>query len=602
MKKNFMLIGLLTFVLFFVAPMTAEASESAGEGNWRQSANGWWFETTDGDYLADGFYDIDGVTYYFDAAGWMKTGWVYVEAEVEEGMEPYGDWYYFNNSGAMVKGWVQDGADWYYMDPEYGYMWTDSLVGDGTYYVGSNGKMVTDYFFFAGEDAIYAFDANGRRILGGWYQVVMYNTMQWAYIGADGQLVEGWFNDGGSWYYLDEGLAKVGTYIMEYEGQEHLFEFATNGVMVKDVIATKGWIQADSLWYYYGDEGLVKGDWVRDGGAWYWMNGSGVMTKNTTVWDYEAQCYYAVGADGKMVSNGWVELNGSWYYADGTQDGKLVENDWLQLGSTWYYFDRCRMVDEPTFIDEQLNLFSASGAWLGYSNVTNGWVAAYDSWYYLENGQFATGWRWLGAWYYFDEYDYLAAVDGVYYDNNDVPYLFNQDAALTTGWYLSSDDIWYYADAEGKAVVSDWLQLGSTWYYFDYDGWMLEDTVYEVDGEEHIFAVGGAWLGALGEYADGWQYLYGDWYYFEDGYVSYGLMKIDGQIYAFNPKMAANDYWFVRIYSIEGEQLGYGTYLLALDGNGYLVKNQWKYIDELEVWVWFDNQGYGVLPDMGYYY
>ena len=47
-----MLIGLLTLVLFFVAPMKAEAAEG---GAWKSKAKGWWYEFADGTYPADGF-------------------------------------------------------------------------------------------------------------------------------------------------------------------------------------------------------------------------------------------------------------------------------------------------------------------------------------------------------------------------------------------------------------------------------------------------------------------------------------------------------------------------------------------------------------------
>ena len=235
-----MLIVALAAMLFLAAPMTTEAAE--GEGSWKSNANGWWYEYSDGTYLADGFADIDGVTYYFDAAGWMKTGWVYVEAEVEEGMEPYGDWYYFNNSGAMVKGWVQSGADWYYMDPEYGYMWTERPVD--YYYVGADGKMLVNDWIYWGE-GIVAFGADGRLIENSWYYYVDGQSMGWVYFGKDAELSTGWLQYGADWYYLCDGIATVGTYIMDYNGVDYLYKFATDGRMVAEKVATPGWINAD---------------------------------------------------------------------------------------------------------------------------------------------------------------------------------------------------------------------------------------------------------------------------------------------------------------------------------------------------------------------
>lgn len=53
---------------------------------WIQSGNRWWYRHEDGGYTRNGFEMINGKTYYFDAAGWMVTGW----KQVGE------DWYYFN--------------------------------------------------------------------------------------------------------------------------------------------------------------------------------------------------------------------------------------------------------------------------------------------------------------------------------------------------------------------------------------------------------------------------------------------------------------------------------------------------------------------------
>lgn len=57
---------------------------------WHESEEGRWYQNADGTYYADGFQEIDGVTYSFDENGYMQTGWV------EKGVNDY----YFNEDGS----------------------------------------------------------------------------------------------------------------------------------------------------------------------------------------------------------------------------------------------------------------------------------------------------------------------------------------------------------------------------------------------------------------------------------------------------------------------------------------------------------------------
>jgi hypothetical protein len=92
------------------------------EAKWIQAKDGrWWYRHADGSYTTNGWEKIDGKWYYFDAKGWMVTGWVkwkgkwcYCEGS---GACAYskclcikGRWYAFDHNGYMVEGmvWVED--------------------------------------------------------------------------------------------------------------------------------------------------------------------------------------------------------------------------------------------------------------------------------------------------------------------------------------------------------------------------------------------------------------------------------------------------------------------------------------------------------------
>ena len=65
-------------------------------GLWQQNRwvnNGkWLYRYGDGTYASNKFEVINGSTYYFDADGYMVTGWSTIES----------NWYYFNASGCMA--------------------------------------------------------------------------------------------------------------------------------------------------------------------------------------------------------------------------------------------------------------------------------------------------------------------------------------------------------------------------------------------------------------------------------------------------------------------------------------------------------------------
>ena len=62
------------------------------QAKWIQEAGTgrWWYQNADGTYFANGFQDIDGVTYSFDENGYIQTGWV------TKGVKDY----YFNDDGS----------------------------------------------------------------------------------------------------------------------------------------------------------------------------------------------------------------------------------------------------------------------------------------------------------------------------------------------------------------------------------------------------------------------------------------------------------------------------------------------------------------------
>ena len=144
-------------------------------GEWKWDGRGWWYRYEDGSFPADAVLVIDGVTYRFDAAGYMRTGWVF------EG----GQWFYHAASGAQVSGWVLSGVSWYYLEP-------------------ATGAMAT-----------------------GWVQV----GSTWYYLSpATGAMHTGWLQEGGHWYYLQSGSGAMATGWLKIWGT--WYHFADNGQLI----------------------------------------------------------------------------------------------------------------------------------------------------------------------------------------------------------------------------------------------------------------------------------------------------------------------------------------------------------------------------------
>ena len=102
---------------------------------WRKYDNTWYYYYPDGSYVKNGWVEVGGRWYLFDASGRMLTGW----------QERNGQMYYLDASGAMITGWLSWNGRWCYMnetqDQYYGCLVRGHWLGkDGkTYYLDSVG-------------------------------------------------------------------------------------------------------------------------------------------------------------------------------------------------------------------------------------------------------------------------------------------------------------------------------------------------------------------------------------------------------------------------------------------------------------------------------
>ena len=107
--SGFLLLLLPSFIMgkvknYLIARENREISRQ--EDHWVYNSTGRRFEYHDGSFIQNTSQEIDGVTYYFDEQGYVRTGWV----------QEKGVLYYRDSDGTPETGWFEDENGKYYLD------------------------------------------------------------------------------------------------------------------------------------------------------------------------------------------------------------------------------------------------------------------------------------------------------------------------------------------------------------------------------------------------------------------------------------------------------------------------------------------------------
>ena len=185
---------------------TSTSTDILATSSWMYSNGRWWYKHANGSYTTKAWEKIDGVWYYFDDEGWMKTGWV-----------KDGKWYYLSESGAMQTGWVKDNGAWYYLN-QSGAMQTGWVKDNGTwYYLDGSGAMQTGW---VKDGSWYYLDGSGAMQTG-WVK----DNDNWYYLQDSGAMKTGWMKVSDKWYYAyNSGALAINTttpdgYYVDYNGE-----------------------------------------------------------------------------------------------------------------------------------------------------------------------------------------------------------------------------------------------------------------------------------------------------------------------------------------------------------------------------------------------
>ena len=360
------------------------------------------------------------------------------------------------------------------------------------------------------------------------------------------------------------------------------------------------WQLKEGTWYYATSDGKAYTGWLRQGGAWYWLdpdaggvmaiglhecngsaywfNGSGAMA---TGWVLDGGTWYYATGSGALAS-GWLNLNGAWCWLDPSThamatgfhecNGSLywfnssgaMATGWVLDGGTWYYATGSgALARGPVSVGGVPYCFDArTGAMLtgyqtdaqgvrryfGSCGPLNGWGLVDGSWYWFADGIASTGWLYTGgSWYWLDPDAGGAMATGLHSCNGSA-YWFNSSGAMATGWVLDGGT-WYYATGSG-ALASGWLNLNGAWYWLDPSTHAMATGLHECNGSAY-------WFNASGAMATGWVLDGGTWYYATgSGVLASGWAYVGGAWYWLDPTTHAMT---TGVQEIDGVQYSFAS-------------------------------------------
>ena len=343
------------------------------------------------------------------------------------------------------------------------------------------------------------------------------------------------------------------------------------------------WQLKEGTWYYATSDGKAYTGWLRQGGAWYWLDpdAGGVMA--TGLHECNGSAYWFNGSG--AMATGWVLDGGTWYYATGS--GALASG-WLNLNGAWYWLDPSTHAMATGFheCNGSMYWFNASGA------MATGWVLDGGTWYYATgSGALASGWLNLnGAWYWLDPSTHAMAT-GVQTIGS-CEYIFNSTGKMMANCWSNGDGSWMYHSSSSGAIDLKGIMTDSGIQLIDDDGNARTGWI-ESQGARYYCSASGVIL-------TGWQQIAGSWYYFNpDGRMATGWLN-DG----------SNWYW---LDSASGAMktgwlsLGGTWYYLDAARGGVMLSNGWYWIGSTDykfsssgamVGAWVDVPCYLQYPEL----
>ena len=509
-----------------------------------------WYTTENGDryYFSEsdnkaytGVHIIDGKKYYFDANGKSKTGLIkdadgqyhYItnEGQASGFIEINGNTYYVDTEGCVLTGLQTIGKDLYYFS-KYGVMQTGAATVDDKrfFFDPKTGKAAVGFVERENGYTYYYDGANGVKT-----GFVTVNGKLYR-LGTSGNKLYGKQLVDGSYYFFDPQTgAAASDWVESFTSTGDVYRSYYSPTDHKAAIGLK---QIDGAYYYFSSLGnAVSGSYKVDGVSMYF--------------DPNTQKLYT----------GPVTINGKIYYSDGLkglkQDSsqKVPANalSWGTIGGAkCYYGINGKPITGLQIIDKKLYMFDTDGklltGFISYRGITR---------YYTDKGAL-TGLQTIsGGSYYFSPAN-ASMIKGLK-DISDVKYSFDDDGRNSEGWIVVNGNFRCYID-HNKGVLTGLQQIDGKWYWLGTNGIMCTgmQTVTDSTGAQKIclFDEDGEMVYGFvqmndklyyfdektGERASGWKTINGKKYYFSpsNGAALKGRQNINNYNYYFDIDTAEN--------------------------------------------------------------
>ena len=386
-----------------------------------------WNEHTDEDTGVYSYeeWDESKLLYTYTSES-LASGWTSTKADPAGNKLIYKNGEYDLELVNKEDGWQEAVGEWFYIENGVPVQQEWRNLDGGWYYFGYDGSLQTGITVVKDEDdddaVTYALDNNGAMTFGGWVNLDEYGNM--AYADGNGEVVTGWQQIDGKWYYFTDGWSYNEA---DYKADADWVESDYKGRMVTGAARLWKSDYSGKHTYFFNEDG----SWDTTPG-WKTANVDGA---------YETHYFYADGSE----AVGWVQIGGDWFYFN--EDG-VLRNGWV--GD--YYMDPQN----------------------GSAMSTGGWVEdVYEGWYFIgEDGTRQKGWKEDGgSWYFLKEDGAMAADEFV--KSEEGKYRFGADGVMQTGWQQDGNQ-WYYLDPATGLVQTGEVTIDGVTYEFDESGALIE--------------------------------------------------------------------------------------------------------------------------------
>ncbi|MBO5576288.1 MAG: cell wall-binding repeat-containing protein [Ruminococcus sp.] len=449
--------------------------------------------------LVNGWFSVNGNSYYCDGTKGMKTGSVKLE----------GNEYYFSPTSYVS----MKGARTVDAVP----CWFDE----------NTGIRVTGMQFYAPNNNYYMYNENGRTTGFNYYGGVLYNFSQYG-IPAKGAYGQSSNPYGFRTYFDTEtGEQQLGliTYTASSGNTYTYYYLDTNCVTAASEIelikqklerakTASGWQEVEGLVYYVQNGDFVKGLHKVDGKSYYFSGMTGAQLKGFR--RIGSDFYLFSEKDGSMLT-GWQTVEGKQMYFD-TSTGKMLTGLQTINGKTY-----C--------------LLQGGGYAVGTVQIGE------DTYKFAKDGTGAKATRIPGSKPLSDTItDSFETINGkTYYHSHDGSllkgvqiidkkmYLFDDTGAMQTGVIEKDGLIRCYTE---NGILIGLQEVGGKLYYFDEFGAALRNKVKVINGKTYYFTEDGS-------AATGFCYIpdYMSTYYFDEDHTAHtGWLELDGKKYYYYPR------------------------------------------------------------------